>query len=77
MADDNSPLRVIRTAWRAQGKIVQRKSGKAGSTFEPFVCEKEGLGPKAAQLVEHFVRKAQARTSVPYGVMKSYCYAPH
>ena len=53
-------------------KKYREKVGKAGSSFEPFVCEKEGLGPKAAQLVEHFVRKAQARTSVPYGVMKSY-----
>jgi hypothetical protein len=57
---------------REQHKVhkYREKVEQAGSVFEPFVSEKEGLGINAMRLVEYFVRKAQGRTSVPYWVQR-------
>jgi len=48
------------------------KVEEAGSVFEPFVSEKEGLGPNAMKLVEKFVNKAHGRSGVPYSILKNY-----
>ena len=46
---------------------------QAGGTFIPFVMESYGnLGPAAAALLDHFIEKAQARSSIPLSIMKSY-----
>jgi len=59
---------------REQYKIgkYRQKVEDAGCKFEPFVSEKEGLGPNAIKLVEHFVNKAHGRTGVPYSILKNY-----
>jgi len=50
----------------------REKVEEAGCVFEPFVSEKEGLGPNAIKLVEHFVNKAHGRSGVPLSILKNY-----
>ena len=50
----------------------REKVVEAGSVFEPFVAEKEGLGLNAMKIVEHFVNKAHGRSGVPYSILKNY-----